>query len=111
MDILFASARLRKNCTREREAVKAWGAEQARRLLRRLDQLRAAENLEQMRTLPGRCHELKGNLAGVLSIDLKHPYRLLFEPATEEVPEKPDGGLDWTRVTSISVLKVEDTHG
>ena len=27
---------------------------------------------------PERCHELKGDLAGVFSIDLKQPYRLLF---------------------------------
>jgi len=49
--------------------------------------------LEIVRALPGRCHELHGNLDGVLSLDLEHPYRLLFEP-TEPPPRLPDGGLD-----------------
>lgn len=58
----------------------------------------------------GTCHELKGELAGVLSLDLRHPYRLLFEPADEPVPVKPDGGLDWAGVTTVRILGVEDTH-
>jgi proteic killer suppression protein len=58
----------------------------------------------------GRCHELTGNRAGTLSLDLVHPYRLIFEPADEPVPRKPDGGLDWKRVTRIRILEVADTH-
>ncbi|WP_419934156.1 killer suppression protein [Candidatus Palauibacter sp.] len=77
---------------------------------RRLDDLRAADNLEVMRGLPGRCHELRGQRAGVLSLDLHHPYRLLFEPADEPVPRKVDGGLDWGRVVAVRILGVEDTH-
>lgn len=68
------------------------------------------KRLEVMRRLPGRCHELKGELAGILSLDLRHPYRLLFEPADEPVPVKPDGGLDWAGVTAVRILGVEDTH-
>lgn len=91
--------------------VKAWGSDQAKRLRRRLDDLRAAENLSLMRELPGRCHELAGDRQGQLSLDLVHPYRLIFEPANSPVPEKDDGGLDWTKVTGVRILDVEDTHG
>lgn len=77
---------------------------------RRLDELRAAETLAVMRTLPAaRCHELRGDRKGQLSVDLDHPYRLLFE-ADEPVPTREDGGLDWNRVVAIVVLGVEDTH-
>ena len=64
-----------------------------------------------MRHVPGRCHELAGDRSGQLSLDLDHPYRLIFKPATEPIPLKPDGGLDWTRVDAVLILGVEDTHG
>lgn len=68
--------------------------------------------LSDIRNLPGpRCHELTGDREGQLSVDLDHPYRLLFEPADDPIPIKPDMGLDWTRVTAVRILEVTDTHG
>jgi proteic killer suppression protein len=60
---------------------------------------------------PHRCHELTGNLKGQLSVDLDHPYRLLFVPDHEPVPQRPEGGLDWQAVTAIKIKGVKDTHG
>jgi len=82
----------------------------AKVIRRRLDDLDAADNLEVMRNLPGRCHELKGDRKGQLSIDLVHPERLVFVPAHDPVPIKEDGGIDWKRVTSIKIVEVVDTH-
>lgn len=90
--------------------VRRHGADRARRIRRRLDDLRAVSSLEEMRHLPGRCHELKGNRAGQLSLDLDHPYRLIFEPAHEPMPRKADGGLDWSATTAVIIIGVEDTH-
>jgi len=25
-------------------------------------------------------------------------------------PQKPDGGLDWTKVSSVTIIGIEDTH-
>lgn len=83
----------------------------AKLIRRRLDELRAASTLEDIRSLPQtRCHELKGNRAGQLSVDLNHPYRLIFKVAHDPTPRKTDGGLDWSKVTTILILGVEDTH-
>jgi plasmid maintenance system killer protein len=87
-----------------------WGPIQAKKLRRRLDDLRAASALEVMRLLPGRCHELKGDRAGQISLDLEHPYRLVFEPANDPVPLKRDGGLNWTAITAVRIIGVIDTH-
>lgn len=54
---------------------------------------------------------LKGDHAGILALDLKHPQRLLFEPAHDPVPTRPDGGLEWDAVTAVRILRVEDYHG
>jgi proteic killer suppression protein len=92
--------------------VKVYGLRRENLILLRLDELYAAESLETLRFLPqARCHELKGNHEGKLSVDLDHPYRLLFKPANNPVPLKPDKGLDWSGVTEIEILGVEDTHG
>lgn len=111
MDILFATKRLAKQCASDRGRLKAFGAAAAKVLRRRLDQLRAAETLEDMRTLPGRCHELRQDRKGELAVDLRGPYRLVFEPADNPPPTKEDGGLDWSRVTAVRILEVEDYHG
>jgi len=53
---------------------------------------------------------MREDRAGQLSLDLDGPYRLIFKPAHDPVPAKPDGGLDWSGVTAVSILEVRDTH-
>jgi plasmid maintenance system killer protein len=78
----------------------------------RLDELADAECLDVMRTLPmAGCHELKGNRAGQLAVRLDKGFRMVFETANNPIPEKPDGGLDWHRVTAIRIVRLaEDYH-
>jgi len=112
VDIIFKTNQLRKECNDAKLMRKKHGPERANRLKRRLDELRAANNLEEMRRLPqARLHELRGDRDGQLSLDLDHPYRLIIEPANNPVPKKPDGGLDWAQVTAVLIVEVADTHG
>lgn len=110
VEITFDTNRLREECSSFRLLVKRYGERQAKKIRQRLDDLRAAAALEDMRYIGGRCHELKGDRQGQLSLDLVHPYRLIFEVANEPIPRKPDGGLDWKQVTAVRILGVEDTH-
>ena len=111
MDIIFERSDFEKQCNNQKLLVRKHGSKRAKRIRQRLDDLHAASTLEVMRLLPGRCHELKQDRAGQLSLDLDHPYRLIFEPANDPVPLKEDGGLDWNSVTAIRILGVDDTHG
>jgi len=82
-----------------------------RKLQQRLMELSAAASLADMLRLPpARCHELKGDRKGELSVDLEHPFRLLFVPANIPIPAKEDGGLDWAGVTEIEIIDILDTH-
>jgi hypothetical protein len=55
---------------------------------------------------------LKGNLAGVFSMDLKHPQRLLFKPLDEPKDLNPgDEKQRWQSIKSVVVISIEDTHG
>ena len=112
MEIIFASSKLERECNQNKLLIRRYGPERAKLVHRRLDEIRAADSLEVLARLPQvRCHELKADRAGQISVDLKHPYRLLFEPAHQPIPRKPDGGLDWAKITAIRILGVEDTHG
>lgn len=110
MDIIFRTSKIEKEFNDRNLLQKRQGQIRAKLIQRRLDDLRAAEVLEDMRNIPGRCHELRGNRAEQLSLDLDGPYRLIFETANDPVPRKADGGLDWTEVTAVRIIDVEDTH-
>ena len=90
--------------------IKAYGKNCARKIGARLDDLQAVINLEAFKMLPGRCHELKGDKKGQLSLDLEHPLRLIFEPLNENVNKKDGGGMDWNLVDAVKIIDVEDTH-
>lgn len=110
MDIIFKTNRLLKLCNDDRTRQRECGPVRAKILKLRLDDLRAASVLEDVRFLPGRCHELTGNRNGELAIDLDHPYRLIFTVANDPVPKKENGGLDWKNVTVIKITEIVDYH-
>jgi proteic killer suppression protein len=110
MDVFFESERLANLLESTKKLSQTYGPENAKLIPRRLDNLRFASSLEDMRTLPGHTHELLGDRAGTFAIDLKHGYRLIIEPADDPAPRKPDGGLDWRAITAVVVVAVEDYH-
>lgn len=110
MDIQFKTERLAREYSTAKLLLRACGEARAKLIRRRLDALRAAVVLEDLRNTPGRLHELKGDRRGQLSLDLDGPYRLLFTANHNPVPARPDGGIDWTRITAVMILGVEDTH-
>ena len=111
MDIVFKTKKLCKLCNSLEKAQKKWGTENGLRVIQRLNEIHDADNLRILRLIHSRCHPLTGDKKGQWSVDLKHPYRLLFESANEPVPTLPDGGLDIDKVTAVRILNVEDTHG
>jgi proteic killer suppression protein len=73
--------------------------------------MRAVNCLADTLALPGRFHRLRENSAGQWSADLKHPLRLIFEPANDPMPELSDGSPDPSKVNVVRILEVIDTHG
>ncbi len=114
MDILFKKKKdqvITNNESKLKQKFK--GNPRRSKLIRaRLDELADADNLAVMRFLPqAYCHELKGNRAGQLAVKLDKGFRMIFEPANDPVPRKPDDGLDWSQVTAIRIIELaEDYH-
>jgi len=111
VEISFKTKKLQKNCSEEQAMVCAYGQDRAKRLKQRLAELKAADTLSDISHLPpARLHELTGSLKGCFSVDLTHPYRLLFVPDHDTVPEDEQGGIDRRAVTAIEIVDIRDTH-
>lgn len=110
MDIFFTSDRMERELTTDQQRVSTFGPAAAKKIRLRLSQLSAAPDLQTMRSLPGRCHELRGDRAGQMAVEVSGGLRLVFAPAHDPVPLKPDGGLDWTSTRAIRILEVTNYH-
>ncbi|AYG03612.1 type II toxin-antitoxin system RelE/ParE family toxin [Gryllotalpicola protaetiae] len=109
MDVDFEDESFRREAESHRTLVRRNGDKRASLIERRLNTLRAVDNVADLRPLPGRFHPLSADRAGEWACDLDHPYRLVFE-ATPPTPTLPDGGVDWSWVTRITIRGVVDYH-
>jgi len=111
MLIHFRTSKLMKTFSTEKDLIRSYGPEQGRMLMRRVSELRAARCLADLRLLPQlRAHELTGDRKGQISITVRQPYRLILLPGSEPIPRLPDGGLDWSATTEVTVIEVVDYH-
>jgi plasmid maintenance system killer protein len=113
VEITFQDRKLEMECNDDKLLKRRHGDRRAKLLKSRLATLRAANSLADLGPAyrgPYRCHELIGNRKGQLSIDLDHPYRLIFASSHELPPQKESGGLDWSKVTAVSILEISNTH-
>ena len=109
---LEVSDHLRCDIEDEAACRRSYGADMAKKIGLRFAALRAADSLVDFwppKSGPERCHELKGDLAGTFSIDLKQPYRMLFKPI-EEPPNPLDERQRWVGIKTVEILSIEDTH-
>ncbi len=110
MEISYKNKKLEKQLTNPGELIKSYG-QLAVKIKMRLKNLKDADNLAVMRTLPAaRCHELSGNRKGELAVDVSGNYRLIFEPYHDPIPQKEDGGMNWEEIKKIQINQIEDYH-
>lgn len=110
MDILFRSKDLESLCHDDKVAVRSLGAESARKLRTRLDDLSAAASLSYAPSLPGRFHALTGDRKGQYAFHLQGACRLVIEPIGNPLPCRADGSLDLEKVAVVRVVFVGDYH-
>ena len=112
MDVQFRNTKFEKAFSSRKALVQKYGEGMAKKIMIRMGVLQAASSLANISILPPeRCHELSGKRKGEFAVDLEHPWRLIFRPTHDPVPLKEDGGIDIHRVTTITILSVEDYHG
>lgn len=112
MDIFYRNKRDQELLNDHGKLIREYGDRMANTIILRQQQIKAAGNLFEFSKLPQtRCHALHGDRQGEYAADLVHPARLIFQPDHDPLPETSDGGLDWTRVTVVKILRIEDYHG
>lgn len=79
MQIHYRTKKLERQCTVAQKARKDFGLDIAEKLQQRIQELSAAESIEQLiANHIGRCHALHGDREGQYAMDLRHPHRLIF---------------------------------
>lgn len=110
MDVAFNNW-VERNFVSESSLQRAYGARRARSIIARLLVLRRADTLSEISTYPPeRRHQLTGNRAGQFAVDIDHQMRLIFIPAHDPIPLRPDGGIDTGQITAIIITAVLDYH-
>ena len=110
MEILFRDKRLENITKSDAEMVKRFGKIRAEKIKQRLDQLRYANNLEDVRFLSGNYHELKNNRKGQWACDLDQPYRLIFTAAENPIPINRQGQYKWIETIGIEIIEIINYH-
>lgn len=108
MKIHFKDKKIREICEKKAVAEKKLGADCARKLRVRLDDLDAAIRVTDLTA--GRPHPLKGDRAGQFAVDLAGGRRLVFAPDHDPCPRHHDGSIDWSAVTIICIEYIGDYH-
>lgn len=112
MIIRFKDRKLANTCNSEQSLVAQFGRDNARKIMMRLIELYSVDNLSQISSLPPpRRHALRGNRTGQYAVDVKHPFRIVFEPSNDPILINIDGHVDISRITEITILEVTDYHG
>lgn len=110
MIITFADKSLEKLSNDYKKCIRNLGEKRAKLYILRLNALKEASTLEDMRYLPGNYHELIGNRKGQWSCSLDHPYRLIFEPHEIPIPMNEHGQYIWSKIVGINILEITDYH-
>lgn len=109
MRIFYRNRKLQELCENSRKAVQKLGPDSAKQLQVRLSDIEAAANVAELPST-GAPHPLVGGRRGQFAMRLAGGKRLVFEPGQDPVPKKEDGGIDWARVATITIVEIGDYH-
>lgn len=86
MKVEYRNRSIEKVCTIASVAERSYGQQMAEKIQLRIDQIKAADTVEQMIQYGiGRCHPLHQNRKNQYAVDLVHPMRLVFEKKGNEI--------------------------
>ena len=86
MKVEYKNGSIKKVCTIASVAEKKYGPIMAGKIQQRIDQIEAADTVEQMIQYGiGRCHPLHQNRKNQYAMDLVHPMRLVFEKKGNDI--------------------------
>jgi len=110
VEITFYRKKLKQQANDYQKGIRDLGQKRAKLLQKRLQTLRFAESLEDVRYAPGHFHELTNNRKGQWACDLDQPYRLIFIPHEQPVPTDENGISIWVEIKGVEIREIVDYH-
>jgi plasmid maintenance system killer protein len=108
LEIAFAKKSLRNLCESDTKAKRELGAKIAKLLRRRLADLRAATCVKDI--VAGRPREVGRGRHGRYAVELCDNSRIIFCANHITVPVVASGGVDWSKVSRVKILRIEGSH-
>lgn len=113
MRVFFKNSKMAKSAEDMRQLTRHFG-QSAKWIAMCLQTLKAVPNLKELIVAPFfrryRCHRLHNNMDGIYSMDIRDPYRVLFQPKPP-VPVLVNGGIDEEKVNAVIVVDLHcNTH-
>ncbi len=99
MEIVFKTGNMKKECEDRKKLASQYGDQQAKKIMIRINELYAAQNLNDIWKLPQvKMHALSGKLKGHFALSVKDPYRMIIYPLNGNT-------ADLKTVTKIQINK------
>ncbi|MFZ4632942.1 MAG: type II toxin-antitoxin system RelE/ParE family toxin [Saprospiraceae bacterium] len=110
MNISFTDKKLQNLSSDFKKCRQKMGDRRAKLFVTRLNALKDATTLEDVRHLPGHFHELTGDRKGQWGCELDHPYRLIFRPQETPIPTNEHGQYVWLEILGVEIVEIIDYH-
>lgn len=108
MEIQTETKKLQKQLENDSKLVKAFGSQVAKKIMQRITELRAAENLSAISHLPPpRLHQLTGDYKDYFAVDVSSNMRMVFRG----LDASGEFCVDKDAIISIRIKEVTDYHG
>ena len=108
MLIAFAEKNLRDICENESKATSILGRKNAEKLMHRLADLRAANQVFDL--IIGNPHEISGPCPRDFSIDICTNISIILCSNHSLNPLLQDGCIDWSKVSRIKILRIRNEN-
>jgi len=104
MELSFRNRKIEKIFNNFSILSQKYGNKQARKIIQRMNEFKAAESLNDIKMLQTpRLHSLTGKAKGYWSVDLIHPFRLIIEPLNGDV-------VFLKTITIVKIIEITDYH-
>ncbi len=111
MRVVYRTRTLEKACNLQKDGDRLWGRQIAGKVRLRIEQIRGADVLAQLRLIPGaRFHQLTGDRAGQYAMDLTKNWRIIVEPWDELGAGVIVGEFSESAIDALRIYDVEDYH-
>lgn len=107
VNLAFATLKIRSLCECQAKAEREFGFGVAKELRARIADLQAADTAGDLPA--GKPRRMTGK-PDLFVLDLARGFRLILRANHSRVPVLQNGHVDWTQVSRVMILRIEDSH-